>query len=115
MWKDLSKAIAQALYDIGKGHSPEPTEFTPEELEQRFGVSILFASTVAVMRLDSSSSPAGSAVTLDPPLNVRSPRAGILSWGLRRCWPTSKMKLITSLLRVTVTTRWLDMYHILNQ
>jgi len=37
MWKDLSKAVAQALYDIGKGHSPEPTEFTPEELEQRFG------------------------------------------------------------------------------
>jgi nucleoside-diphosphate-sugar epimerase len=37
MWKDLSKAVAQALYDIGKGHSPEPTEFPPEELEQRFG------------------------------------------------------------------------------
>lgn len=41
VWKDLSKAVAQALYDIGKGHSPEPTVFTSEEIEQRFGVSIL--------------------------------------------------------------------------
>ncbi|KAF8727551.1 hypothetical protein AX14_007295 [Amanita brunnescens Koide BX004] len=23
-WKELSKAVAQALYDVGKGHSPEP-------------------------------------------------------------------------------------------
>jgi nucleoside-diphosphate-sugar epimerase len=36
-WKDLSKAVAQALYDIGKGHSPEPTMFTPEEIGQRLG------------------------------------------------------------------------------
>ena len=39
-WKDLSKAVAQALYDVGKGHIPEPTMFTPEELEHRFGVSV---------------------------------------------------------------------------
>ncbi|KAK2460901.1 hypothetical protein APHAL10511_007371 [Amanita phalloides] len=37
MWKDLSKAVAQALYEIGKGHSSEPTEFTPEEVEKTFG------------------------------------------------------------------------------
>ncbi|KAK2464545.1 hypothetical protein APHAL10511_003403 [Amanita phalloides] len=38
MWKDMSKAVAQALYDVGKGHSSEPTEFTPEELIEYFGV-----------------------------------------------------------------------------
>ena len=76
-WKDLSKAVAQALYDIGKGHSPEPTVFTPEELEQRFGVSIPFVwIAVTVMRLVFSSSNAGLAATLDPQLDVRSPLAG---------------------------------------
>ncbi|KAF8623651.1 hypothetical protein AX17_007350 [Amanita inopinata Kibby_2008] len=36
-WSDLSKAVAQALYDLGKGKSPEPTKFTQEELESYFG------------------------------------------------------------------------------
>jgi hypothetical protein len=75
-WKDLSKAVAQALYDVGKGHSPEPTTFTPEELE-KFGVSVLSVwIAVAVMRLVFSPSNAGLAATLDPRLDVRSSLAG---------------------------------------
>lgn len=31
---DVSKTIAQALFDIGKGKSPEPTTLTEEELKK---------------------------------------------------------------------------------
>lgn len=37
---DLAKAYSQALYDLGKGKSPEPTPFTAEEAQKYFGVSI---------------------------------------------------------------------------
>jgi hypothetical protein len=37
---DLAKAYSQALYDLGKGKSPEPTPFTAEEAEKYFGVII---------------------------------------------------------------------------
>lgn len=35
---DLAKAYSQALYDLGKGKSPEPTSFTAEEAQKYFGV-----------------------------------------------------------------------------
>lgn len=41
---DISKAVAQALVDAGKGKSPEPTPFTKEELHKYFGVGF-FLST----------------------------------------------------------------------
>jgi hypothetical protein len=34
---DLAKAYSQALYDLGKGKSPEPTPFTAEEAQKYFG------------------------------------------------------------------------------
>ncbi|KAG6850631.1 hypothetical protein H0H93_010823 [Arthromyces matolae] len=34
---DVGKAIAGALFELGKGRGPEPTPFTPEELEKYFG------------------------------------------------------------------------------
>ncbi|KAL4252221.1 NAD(P)-dependent Metabolic Enzyme [Abortiporus biennis] len=36
-WYDISKEIAKALYDLGRGKSPEPTTFTSEELTKYFG------------------------------------------------------------------------------
>jgi hypothetical protein len=41
---DLAKAYSQALYDLGKGKSPEPTPFTEEEAQKYFGVSMLSSS-----------------------------------------------------------------------
>lgn len=35
---DLAKAYSQALYDLGKGKSAEPTSFTAEEAQKYFGV-----------------------------------------------------------------------------
>ena len=35
---DLAKAYSQALYDLGKGKSPDPTPFTAEEAQKYFGV-----------------------------------------------------------------------------
>ncbi|KAH9168825.1 hypothetical protein EDB89DRAFT_2202042 [Lactarius sanguifluus] len=34
---DLAKAYSRALYDLGKGKSPEPTPFTAEEAQKYFG------------------------------------------------------------------------------
>ncbi|KAL5519747.1 hypothetical protein ACEPAG_1407 [Sanghuangporus baumii] len=34
---DVSKAIAQALVELGRGQSPEPTTFTKEEFDKYFG------------------------------------------------------------------------------
>ncbi|KAH9052952.1 hypothetical protein EDB83DRAFT_1181456 [Lactarius deliciosus] len=34
---DLAKAYSRALYDLGKGKSPEPTPFTAEEVQKYFG------------------------------------------------------------------------------
>jgi nucleoside-diphosphate-sugar epimerase len=34
---DLAKAYSQALYDLGKGKSPDPTPFTAEEAQKYFG------------------------------------------------------------------------------
>jgi len=36
---DLAKAYSQALYDLGKGKSPDPTSFTADEAQKYFGVS----------------------------------------------------------------------------
>ncbi|KAL5486104.1 hypothetical protein ACEPAI_7148 [Sanghuangporus weigelae] len=36
---DVSKAIAQALVELGRGQSPEPTTFTEEEIDKYFGGS----------------------------------------------------------------------------
>jgi hypothetical protein len=41
---DLAKAYSQALYDLGKGKSPEPTPFTEEEAQNYFGVSMFLLS-----------------------------------------------------------------------
>jgi len=38
---DLAKAYSQALYDLGKGKSPDPTPFTDEEAQKYFGGSWL--------------------------------------------------------------------------
>jgi hypothetical protein len=35
---DLAKAYSQALYDLGKGKSPDPTPFTADEAQKYFGV-----------------------------------------------------------------------------
>lgn len=35
---DLAKAYSQALYDVGKGKSPDPTSFTADEVQKYFGV-----------------------------------------------------------------------------
>lgn len=37
----LSKAVSQALVDLGKGQSSEPSTFTKEEIEKYLGVSPL--------------------------------------------------------------------------
>ncbi|KAI0303684.1 hypothetical protein B0F90DRAFT_1708142 [Multifurca ochricompacta] len=34
---DVARAYSQALYDLGKGRSPDPTSFTSEEAEKYFG------------------------------------------------------------------------------
>ena len=49
---DLAKAYSQALYDIGKGKSPEPTPFTTEEAQKYFGVilSSLFKKLMKLMQ-----------------------------------------------------------------
>lgn len=51
---DAMKAVAEVLHTIGKGQSPEPTTFTPEELHMYFGgvapiytVSIMWISILA--------------------------------------------------------------------
>ncbi|KAL0954820.1 hypothetical protein HGRIS_003765 [Hohenbuehelia grisea] len=36
---DIGKSIAQALFDLGKGQSPEPTPFTEEDIRKYFGGS----------------------------------------------------------------------------
>lgn len=36
---DISKAISQALVELGKGGDPEPTSFSDEEIQKYFGVS----------------------------------------------------------------------------
>ena len=36
---DLAKTYSQALYDLGKGKSPEPTAFTDDEAQKYFGVT----------------------------------------------------------------------------
>ena len=43
---DLAKAYSQALYDLGKGKSPEPTRYTVEEAQKYFGVIISSLSKV---------------------------------------------------------------------
>lgn len=37
---DVSAEIAKALFELGKGKSPEPTTFSDEEATQFFGVSV---------------------------------------------------------------------------
>ena len=37
---DVSKAVAQALFELGKGKSPEPTKFTEEEHKKDPFVSV---------------------------------------------------------------------------
>ena len=37
---DLAKAYSQALYDLGKGKSPDPTPFTADEAQKYFGVLV---------------------------------------------------------------------------
>ena len=48
---DLAKAYSQALYDLGKGKSPEPTPFTAEEAQKYFGVSIFSLKEVMELML----------------------------------------------------------------
>ena len=44
---DVSKAVAEALVELGKGKSPEPTTFTKEDIDAYFhGVSLVFDSSV---------------------------------------------------------------------
>ena len=42
---DLAKAYSQALYDLGKGKSPDPTSFTADEVQKYFGVIPLLMLT----------------------------------------------------------------------
>ena len=42
---DVSEAICQALAEMGKGKSPEPTSFTKEEIHRYLRVSISLSST----------------------------------------------------------------------
>ncbi|TFY58290.1 hypothetical protein EVG20_g8203, partial [Dentipellis fragilis] len=44
---DLCRAIAKALYELGKGKSPEPTPFTDEEAMKYFGGYILGSNSRA--------------------------------------------------------------------
>ncbi|KAH7928229.1 NAD(P)-binding protein [Leucogyrophana mollusca] len=44
---DVSKTIAQVLYDLGKGKSPEPTTFSEEELQKYFGGAYLGSNSRA--------------------------------------------------------------------
>lgn len=39
-WYDISKTIAQVLYDKGLGGSPEPTAFSADELAEHFGSEV---------------------------------------------------------------------------
>jgi len=41
---DVSKAVAQVLFDLGKGKSPEPTTFTKEDIDKYFGGSSYLGS-----------------------------------------------------------------------
>ena len=35
---DVAKAYSQALYDLGKGKSPDPTTYSAHEIQKYFGV-----------------------------------------------------------------------------
>ena len=39
---DVAKAYSQALYDLGKGKSPDPTTYTTDEVQKYFGVNTSF-------------------------------------------------------------------------
>ncbi len=39
---DVAKAYSQALYDLGKGKSPDPTTYSADEVQKYFGVITLF-------------------------------------------------------------------------
>ena len=39
---DVAKAYSQALYDLGKGKSPEPTTYSADEVQKYFGVITSF-------------------------------------------------------------------------
>lgn len=39
---DVGKAVAEALYALGKGQGTEPTTFTKEEIDEYFGGSVRF-------------------------------------------------------------------------
>jgi hypothetical protein len=39
---DVAKAYSQALYDLGKGKSPDPTAFSADEVQKYFGVITSF-------------------------------------------------------------------------
>jgi hypothetical protein len=39
---DVAKAYSQALYDLGKGQSPEPTTYSADEVQKYFGVTTSF-------------------------------------------------------------------------
>jgi hypothetical protein len=39
---DIAKEYSRALYDLGKGKSPDPTPFTPDEVQKYFGVITSF-------------------------------------------------------------------------
>ena len=39
---DVAKAYSQALHDLGKGKSPDPTTYSTHEIQQYFGVITSF-------------------------------------------------------------------------
>jgi hypothetical protein len=39
---DVAKAYSQALYDLGKGKSPDPTTYSADEVQKYFGVITSF-------------------------------------------------------------------------
>lgn len=39
---DVAKAYSQALHDLGKGKSPEPTTYSTDEVQKYFGVITSF-------------------------------------------------------------------------
>lgn len=39
---DVAKAYSQALYDLGKGKSPDPTTYSADEAQKYFGVIASF-------------------------------------------------------------------------
>jgi hypothetical protein len=42
---DVAKAYSQALYDLGKGKSPDPTAFSADEVQKYFGWPWLGSNT----------------------------------------------------------------------